>query len=399
MAVGVKSWSTTAANNATASSAINWAEGQLAPTLNNSARALMAEVAAWRMQFGGISYGGSGNAYTATNNAVGTWSAYAAGDFIGLLANHTNSGAATINVDGLGAKNIVTNDGGSLVSGDITSGALVLLVYDGTSFQLVGSFASGSYQPLDATLTALAGVTVAADKLVYATGADAFATTDFTSFARTLVDDADAATARATLGLTIGTHVQAYDADLSTWAGVTPGTGVATALAINTGSTGAFFVNGVGTLELGHASDTTVARSSAGVVTVEGKRVYTTAGLIDFAETQAADAVGTRGVAQNSQSTAYTLVAEDAGKHILHPASDNNARTFTIPANGSVAYPVGTVLTFINLINTVTIAITTDTMTLANTATTGSRTLAVNGIATAIKVSSTSWIISGTGLT
>jgi hypothetical protein len=118
----------------------------------------MAEVAAWRLQFGGISYGGSGNAYTATNNAVGTWSAYAAGDFIGLLANHTNTGAATINVDGLGAKNIVTNDGGALIAGDLTSGALVLLLYDGTSFQLVGSFASGSYQPLDATLTALAGV-------------------------------------------------------------------------------------------------------------------------------------------------------------------------------------------------------------------------------------------------
>jgi hypothetical protein len=310
MAVGVKSWSTTAANNATASSAVNWAEGQLAPTLNNSARALMAEVAAWRMQFGGISYGGSGNAYTATNNAVGTWSAYAAGDFIGLLANHTNTGAATINVDGLGAKNIVTNDGGALISGDITSGALVLLLYDGTSFQLVGSFGSGSYQPLDATLTALAGVTVAANKLVYATGADAFATTDFTSFARTLVDDADAATARATLGLTIGTHVQAYDADLTTWAGltpsaffqtlvddvdastaratlglsigsqvqaydadlttwagVTPGTGVATALAVAVGSAGAVVVNGgaLGTPSSGTLTSATGLPISTGV--------------------------------------------------------------------------------------------------------------------------------------
>jgi hypothetical protein len=56
-------------------------------------------------------------------------------------------------------------------------------------------------QPLDATLTALAGVTTAADKLVYATGADAFATADLTAYARTLIDDADAATARTTLGL------------------------------------------------------------------------------------------------------------------------------------------------------------------------------------------------------
>src|SRR3990167_988693 len=53
---------------------------------------------------------------------------------------------------------------------------------------LVAADFSGAVQPLDATLTALAGVTVAADKIIYATGADAFATTDFTSVARTFVN-------------------------------------------------------------------------------------------------------------------------------------------------------------------------------------------------------------------
>jgi len=56
-------------------------------------------------------------------------------------------------------------------------------------------------QPLDATLTALAGLATAADRLPYATGADAFALATFTAFGRSLVDDADAATGRATLGL------------------------------------------------------------------------------------------------------------------------------------------------------------------------------------------------------
>jgi len=102
----------------------------------------------------------------------------------------------------------------------------------------------------------------------------------------------------------------------------------------------------------------------------------------------------------NSQSAAYTLVLADAGKTILHPSSDANARTFTIPANGSVAYATGTVLTFINMTSqVVTIDITTDTMYLAGTGSTGSRSLAQYGIATAVKIDSTNWVISGNGLT
>ena len=110
--------------------------------------------------------------------------------------------------------------------------------------------------------------------------------------------------------------------------------------------------------------------------------------------------VGYLNIPQNSQSADYTAVAADSGKHLLHPSTDANARTFTIPANGSVAYAVGTAITFINMsANNLTIAITSDTMYLGGTGTTGSRTLAQYGTATAIKIGSTSWIISGAGLT
>lgn len=103
-------------------------------------------------------------------------------------------------------------------------------------------------------------------------------------------------------------------------------------------------------------------------------------------------------IPQNSQSAAYTTVLNDQGKHILHPTADNNPRTFTIDSNANVAYQLGTVITFANLINTVTIAITSDTLIWAADGSTGSRTLAASGIATAVKITTTSWVISGTGL-
>jgi hypothetical protein len=110
--------------------------------------------------------------------------------------------------------------------------------------------------------------------------------------------------------------------------------------------------------------------------------------------------IGYLNVPQVSQSANYECVLSDSGKHILHPAEDTTARTFTIPANALVAFPVGTVLTFVNEpgAGSVAIQVTTDSLYLAGAGTTGIRTLAAPGIATAIKTSSTTWIISGTGL-
>lgn len=62
----------------------------------------------------------------------------------------------------------------------------------------------GGKQPLDATLTALSGLTTAANQMAYSTGADSFAMTALTPFARTLLDDGEASAARATLGLSLG---------------------------------------------------------------------------------------------------------------------------------------------------------------------------------------------------
>lgn len=107
-------------------------------------------------------------------------------------------------------------------------------------------------------------------------------------------------------------------------------------------------------------------------------------------------------IRQNIQSSAYTLVLTDGGKHIYHPVADTTPRTWTIPANASVAFPIGTVIAFENDIGAgdITIAITTDTLVLVGiVGSTGSRTLASGGSAIALKVTATRWRISGEGLT
>jgi hypothetical protein len=107
--------------------------------------------------------------------------------------------------------------------------------------------------------------------------------------------------------------------------------------------------------------------------------------------------IGWRDCPQNSKAISYELKLSDRGKQIL---MSGTSLTLTIPANGTVAFPIGATLMVVNTNATsLTIAITTDTMTLANSTTTGSRTLAQNGLATLTKVGTSNWLIAGTGVT
>jgi hypothetical protein len=147
----------------------------------------------------------------------------------------------------------------------------------------------------------------------------------------------------------------------------------------------------------------TTSAELAGVISDEtgsGSLVFGTSPTITPAEgttTTATAGAGYMGMPQNATTTgAYTLLATDAGKHIYSTAT----RTITIPANGTAAFPIGTTIAFIAATGaTVTIAITTDTLLLAGPGTTGSRTLAAFGMATLVKITATSWMISGNGLT
>ena len=163
---------------------------------------------------------------------------------------------------------------------------------------------------------------------------------------------------------------------------------------------------GVGRVAYNHTNDTMNlgAGGVSSVLLLTSSAITAGSGIetiLDTVGPTSTLSAGFRGVPQNSRSAAYTLVLADAGKHIYHPSADTTARTWTIPANASVAFPIGTAVTFVNDngAGAITIAITTDTLVLAGPGTTGSRTLADNGVATAVKVTATRWVISGTNLT
>lgn len=119
--------------------------------------------------------------------------------------------------------------------------------------------------------------------------------------------------------------------------------------------------------------------------------------LEDFGPTSTL-AAGYRGAPRNRQDSSYTLVLADAGKSIVGYGS-TTSQTWTIPANSSVAYPIGTTIVFCNMRSVAcSIAITSDTLYQAGTGATGTRTLAAYSMATAIKVDTTNWLISGAGL-
>ena len=212
----------------------------------------------------------------------------------------------------------------------------------------------------------------------------------FTDGSKALVSNAITGTGNVVMSAspTLTGTIAAASQTLSGTLGVTGATTLSAALTYG-GVTLANSVTGTGSMVL--ATSPTLTTPALGTPA---------SGVLSSCTVDGTDAVGFRNIPVNSQTAAYGLVLADSGKCILHPSSDATARTFTIPANSSVAYAIGTAITFINMTSqVVTIAITTDTMYLSSAGTTGSRSLAQYGSATAIKITSTNWLISGSGLT
>ena len=151
---------------------------------------------------------GSASIVTTGTVTTGTWSglfgAVSGANLTSITAANIAAGTAGISITG-NAATVTTN---ANLTGVVTSvgnataiadAALSIGKTSGLQTALDGK------QSLDATLTALAGATTGADVLSYWSAADTLSSTTLSSFARTFLDDADAATVRATIGVGTGT--------------------------------------------------------------------------------------------------------------------------------------------------------------------------------------------------
>lgn len=154
----VTTWSTTAANN-NGTPPDGWPEGMAVNALNNCGREVMRAVAK-EAQINAVKVLASvAGTDTITGSMTPDLTAYSAGMMVVFVPANTNTGPVTINIDGLGAKNILREQLGSLVAGDLIAGVPALLVQDGSAgdFYLMNrqSRVSGTYTP---TVTAIANV-------------------------------------------------------------------------------------------------------------------------------------------------------------------------------------------------------------------------------------------------
>jgi hypothetical protein len=209
---GIDDYSIVAASN-TSINGIAVSDSTVPSNLDNIIRQLMADIRrAWNDLGAKATSGGAADAQTLTTETV--YTAYADGTVLGFIAGFTNTGAATLNVDGVGAKAVVKAAGTALAAGDITTGAAYIVVYDASqgagSWMLLNpagitaAAVAAGYQPLDADLTTLATAFTTAS----ASGAASLAfkeDTDNGTNAVTLQGPASTADVTITLPATAGT--------------------------------------------------------------------------------------------------------------------------------------------------------------------------------------------------
>ncbi len=137
---------------------------------------------------------GSGGSYAVASLGGRPAESLTRGLIVIFIANHTNTGAATLNLDTLGARAVRKWGGGALRGGDIQGGAAVAVIYDGASWQLIGPTSNPS-------LRALADFSGVANQVPMFSAADQLVALATSSFGRSWLNLSGASAGRSALGL------------------------------------------------------------------------------------------------------------------------------------------------------------------------------------------------------
>jgi len=252
--------------------------------------------------------------------------AYTNGMRVLFLPANANTGAATLNLNSVGAQSITKNGTTALAAGDLVDGVWADVVYDNANTNWILQNPQATYAVRSNNLSDLGSSSTARTNLGLGTAA-VQADTRYNHRSNNLSDVSNASTARTNLGLSIGSDVQSWDAQLddiaalavtngnfivgngSAWVAESGSTArtslglgsLATAstinnsdwsgtdLAVGNGGTGSSTAGGAATnlglgtgdspqfagINVGHASDTTITRDAAGQIAVEGDAVFT----------------------------------------------------------------------------------------------------------------------------